>query len=110
MGGMMFIPKDVSKVVITHHVVDRFKQRFRLYLRQHELENIQSTIELEFRKSRQDKKYVFSPFYKNKLESIHGIDSFVSETKLLVFGGVYSKERNSVLIRTVWKKEKENGI
>ena len=70
------IPSDINKIVVTKHCYERFKQRLHLYLtitEKSEPRLINKAIRSMIVKSGSiDRKYEFSPFYRNKQTTNHG--------------------------------------
>jgi hypothetical protein len=101
MHQVRFHITNTEKVFVTNHAIQRFKQRCRLYYTKAELNDIDFTIRKEFKNSKLDMKFEFSPFDRNKLDSKHGKGSFISNTKKLKLIGHYDNLKNIIKIYTV---------
>lgn len=88
------------RVVVTNHCKVRAKQRLKLFLRQHELEDIETFIRKEFNKAHKCPRFNNTPFYKNLAG---GVEIYV--TKFVKF---YTIQDNGViLIKTIVKNRGE---
>lgn len=87
------------KVIVTKHCKVRAKQRLKLFLMQHELENIERFIRREFKAAHKCIKISEVPFYSNKV----GCTIFV--TKFVKF---YCKiDKDTIVIKTLIKNRGE---
>lgn len=89
------------KVFVTTHAKDRLRQRAKLFLYQHELDNLQLFIQKDFKTSHLDLKYIFSIFDKHKIETRHGLGSFITRSRRFKYMGKYDKDTDTSIITSV---------
>ena len=87
------------KVIVTQHCKKRALQRLRLYLRQHELADIETFIRKEFKTAHKCIMLNSVPFYKRQV----GSEVFV--TKFVKFYGVIHKD--TIILKTLIKNRGE---
>lgn len=92
---------EARRISIAKHAKDRAVQRARLVLYKHELADLDSFLRQDFYRSKIDQKYSLVPFYANKTCSKYGKGSFISNSKLFRFMGVYDEKNDVTYIRTV---------
>lgn len=99
------IDKAKLPICVTYHCRDRVQQRFRLLLTPLELRDIESTVRNMVLKGKTNWKKIHSPFYRNKVESQHGVGSFFVENGVWVFACKVTNGK--IHVRTVWRKRND---
>lgn len=99
---MLSIDRDVSLVSITNHARQRMHIRGQLKLNQTQRENINSFIEIDFKRSLVDRKTELIPFYKHKLWVRSGGRAYLSESNMFTYVWKYHPNRRMAIILTIY--------
>lgn len=99
---MMSIDRDVEAITITNHASQRMRVRGQLKLNQAQRENINSFIEIDFRRSLVDRKTELVPFYRNKLWTRSNGRAYISESNMFTYVWKYIPDKKLALILTIY--------
>ena len=69
------MPKVYDKIIVSNHVINRIRERFRLYFKDSVISNNIKTrylVEKLIKEGREDVEFAMTPFYVNKYDSKHG--------------------------------------
>jgi len=92
----------MSRIWVTKHAKRRCQQRLRLFM--YEGEDPNKFLIGQYKHAKKDMKIEHTPFYKNKLQSIHGAGAFMASTKNITFC-CSKKDNGDTIIHTVYRNE-----
>ena len=99
------LPDVAEKIIVTNHCWKRFRERFRLYLTPAEKDSQYLTTrairDLIIKYGSVDRKFEFSPFYRNKCMSKYN-QTIIIKTGVCVFIGKY--DNGNLIIVTAVKR------
>lgn len=96
-----------SPVLFPKHVRQRTLQRFKLFLTRTEQQNIELFLRKDFNTAKVNLARHMTPFYVNKMDSMHGKHSFVASSKYLNYYGNYDEHKQALIIKTVYVKKRD---
>lgn len=99
--NVLFSKFKNSKVAFTRHAQDRAVQRFKLFMLQHERDNVKLFLYRDFNSAEIDMSKQLNPFYINKNDAKYGKNSFVARSKNLNYYGNYDEKNEVLVIRTI---------
>lgn len=106
---MISIMDDVVKVGITKHAKQRLRIRGQLKLNQTQKDNLSSFIEIDFKRSKENRKVELVPFYRNKQWIKSNGRSYLSDSNMFTYVWKYNPDTKSALIITIYDKGQYNG-
>ena len=106
MNNLLFtkmVDKSVP-VICTKHAISRAIQRCKLLMTKDEKENPKLFLLNIFKETEADLSVIFSPFYYNKMCSVHGPNSFIRRNDKFILMCCYDALNNRIIIKSIMYK------
>lgn len=98
---IMTISTDIQRVEITKHAKERLRIRGQLKLNELQRNNLNEFIELDFKRSKIDRKVDLVPFYIHKNAANSKGKVYMSDSKMFRYIWKYIPQRKAALIITI---------